>query len=218
MNDRQNTIAGWILFGGIVALGSSIVAGEMFKSHAPEEGQGGYFIEGGAEDGGATGPAKPVEFYLQTADLAKGEASFKKCVACHTIDQGGANGIGPNLWATMGEPIGKGKGGYAFSPALSGHGGNWDWKSMDEWLAPKRFANGTKMSFAGLSDPQERANVIAFLNSKGSNLPIPAAPAEEAPAPAEGDNAAAPADANEAAPAEANAAAPAEANAAAPKP
>ena len=216
MDDRNNTIAGWILFGGIVALGSSIVAGEMFTSHAPEEGHGGYFIEGGDDTAGATGPAKPVEFYLQTADLAKGEASFKKCAACHTIDQGGAAGIGPNLWATIGAPIGKGKGGYAFSPALSGKGGNWDWKSMDEWLAsPKKFANGTKMSFAGLSDPQERANVAAFLNSKGSNLPIPAAPKEEAPA--EGDNAAAPADANAAAPAEANAAAPAEANAAAPK-
>jgi cytochrome c len=78
---------------------------------------------------------------------------------------------------------------------------------MDEWLAgPKRFAPGTKMSFAGLSDPQERANLIAFVNTKGSNLPIPAAPAEAAPA--EGDNAAAPADANATAPAEANAAAP----------
>lgn len=216
MDDRNNTIAGWVLFGGIVALGSSIVAGEMFKSHAPEEGHGGYFIAGGEETGGATGPAKPIEFYLATADLAKGEASFKKCVACHSIEQGGANAIGPNLWHTLGEPIGQGKAGFAFSPALSGKGGNWDWKAMDEWLAsPKRFAPGTKMSFAGLSDPQERANVIAFLNSKGSNLPIPAAPAAEAP-PAE-ENAAAPADANAAAPAEANASAPPEANAAAPK-
>jgi cytochrome c len=80
---------------------------------------------------------------------------------------------------------------------------------MDHWLAsPREFANGTKMSFAGLSKPEDRANVIAYLNAQGSNLPLPAAdaaPAAEgaanAAAPAEGDNAAAPAAANAAAPA-----------------
>ena len=133
--------------------------------------------------------AKPVEFYLASADPAKGEAVFKKCAACHVAAAGGANGIGPNLWAVVGGPIGKHAPGFAYSEALSGKGGNWDWKSLDDWLSsPRAFAPGTKMTFAGLGDPQDRANVIAYLNKQGSNLPIPAAPAEAAPAarPAEG--------------------------------
>ena len=228
MDNRTNTIAGWILAAGIVALGGWIVSGEAF--HAGEVEKGGYALPG-AEEGGAEGAdAKPVEFYLASADPTKGEAVFKKCAACHVVAAGGANGVGPNLWGVMGAAIGKHAPGYAYSAALSGKGGNWDWKAMDAWLAsPRGFAPGTKMTFAGLSSPEDRANVIVYLNKAGSNLPIPAAPAEAAPAaPTEG-NAAAPAAGNEAAPAgndaaPGNAAAPAggnsaePANTAAPKP
>src|SRR5690606_29437078 len=110
-----------------------------------------------------------------------------KCIACHTINQGGANGIGPNLWAILGDPLAHGRGGFAFSDALKKVGGNWTFEQMDKWLAsPRAFANGTKMSFAGLSRPEERANVIAYMNAQGSNLPLPAADAPaEAEAPAE---------------------------------
>ena len=215
MDDRKNTTAGWILFAGIIALGGWIGTGEAFRGHEVEK--GGYPLPGGEEGGEGAADAKPVEFYLATADAAKGEAVFKKCTACHVIAAGGANGIGPNLWAVMGAPIGKHAPGFAYSEALKGKGGNWDWKAMDAWLAsPRGFAPGTKMTFAGLGSPEDRANVIVYLNKQGSNLPIPAAPAEAAPAaPAEG-NAAAPAEGNATAPAEANATAPA--NAAAPKP
>ena len=215
MDDRNNTTAGWILFAGIIALGGWIVSGELY--HGGEVEKGGYALPGGEESETAGEVAKPVEFYLASADPVKGEAVFKKCAACHVAAAGGANGIGPNLWGVMGEPVGKGAGGYAFSAALAGKGGNWDWKAMDAWLAsPRAFAPGTKMTFAGLGSPEDRANVIVYLNKQGSNLPIPAAPAETAPAaPAEG-NATAPAEGNAAAPAEGNAAAPA--NAAAPKP
>ena len=67
------------------------------------------------------------------------------------------------------------------SDALKSKGGTWTWEAMGEWLkSPKSFANGTKMTFAGLGDPQERANLMVWLNSQGSSLAIPAAPAEEA--------------------------------------
>jgi cytochrome c len=113
------------------------------------------------------------------ADVAKGAEVFKKCASCHTVTQGGANGVGPNLYGTLGEEIGKGKGGYAFSDALSGKGGKWDFESMNAWLtSPKAFAPGTKMSFAGLSKPEDRANLLVYLNAQGSNIPLPAAPAE----------------------------------------
>ena len=179
MNDRFNTIAGWVLFAGIVALGGSILSAEIFKSH---EVHGGYPIEGAEEaGGGSTEAAKPIEFYLASADPAKGEQVFKKCTACHNADNGGANALGPNLWNVFGEPVGKGKG-FAFSPALAGKGGTWTFQNMNEWLSsPKKFAPGTKMTFAGLGNPEDRANVMAFLNThSNSPLPLPAAPPEAA--------------------------------------
>ena len=183
MDDRFNTIAGWVLFAGIVALGGSIVAGESFHSERPEH--MGYPIEGVVQEGeGGAEAEKPIAFYLASADPAAGEQVFKKCTACHNADQGGANALGPNLWDVLGEPVGKGKG-FPFTSALSGVGGTWNWDNMSEWLkSPKKFAPGTKMTFAGLSNPQDRANVIAFLNTHSdSPLPLPAAPAEEAAAP-----------------------------------
>jgi cytochrome c len=199
MEDRFNTIAGWALFAGIIALGLSSVSSKYFKAdkpHAPET--AGYVVEGVVTSGGGEAEV-PIETFLASADLAKGEAVYKKCVACHTINQGGANGIGPNLYGIMGLPVGKHAAGFAYSSDLANHGGNWDWATMNAWLtSPKKFASGTKMTFAGLSKPEDRANLMAWMNTQGSNLPIPAAPAAPAAeeAPAEGDAAAAaPADA-----------------------
>jgi cytochrome c len=177
MDDRFNTIAGWVLFAGIVALGSSIVASEMFHSERPEK--MGYPIEGVVQEGeGAAAAEQPIEAYLAKADAAKGQQVFNKCAACHNAEKGGANQLGPNLWGVLGEPIGQGKG-FAFSDALAKKGGNWDWDNLAQWLSsPKAFAPGTKMTFAGLSNPQDRANVIAFLNSHSdAPKPLPAAPA-----------------------------------------
>jgi len=205
MDNRFNTIAGWALAGGIAALGLSIASGMYFHAERPEK--MGYVIEGveEASEGGAAVVA-PIATRLASADVAKGEASFKKCMACHTIASGGANGIGPNLYGTMGEAIAQGKAGFAFSDALKKVGGSWGFDNMDAWLAnPRKFAAGTKMTFAGIPDAQERANVIAYLNAQGSNLPLPAPPAAGA-APAEGnatdDHAAGGNLANEATPAE----------------
>lgn len=182
MKDSFNTTAGWVLFAGIIALGGSIVTGEVYHNERPEK--MGYPIAGVVEEGtGAAAAEKPIEFYLASADPAKGADTFKKCGACHNADKGGPNALGPNLWGVLGEPIGKGKG-FPFSDALAGKGGNWDWGTLGEWLhSPKTFAPGTKMTFAGLSDPQERANVIAFLNTKSdAPKPLPAAPKESAAA------------------------------------
>ncbi|MGQ0559978.1 MAG: c-type cytochrome [Sphingosinicella sp.] len=196
MDDRFTTIAGWVLGGGIVLLGASLFAGEYFKAERPDP--MGYPIPGVVEDshdGAAAEP--PIAALLQTANLQAGEGSFRKCAACHTINQGGASGLGPNLWATMGAPLAHAAG-FAYSDALRGKGGNWTFEAMNEWLrSPRAYAPGTKMTFAGLSDPAERANLIAYLNSQGSNLPLPpppaASPPEAAAAEAPAANAAAPA-------------------------
>ena len=184
MHDRNNTIAGWVLFAGIVALGTSIVSGEFYNGERPEK--MGYPIAGVVEEGaGAAEAEKPAAFYMSTADATKGADVFKKCTACHNADKGGANQLGPNLYNVVGESIGKGAGGFAFSDALAGKGGNWDFDQLFVWLkSPKAFAPGTKMTFAGLGNPADRANVIAFLNAHGdAPKPLPAAPAETAAAP-----------------------------------
>lgn len=199
MDDRTNTIAGWVLGAGIVALGASIVTGEVFHSERPEK--MGYPIEGVIEEGtgGGAEQQQPIAAFLAGADAAKGEGVFKKCAACHTVNQGGANGIGPNLYGIMGKAVAAVPG-FAYSADLKALGGTWDWDKMDRWiLAPKAMVKGTKMGFGGISKPEDRAALFVYLNSQGSNLPLPpppaaaanpaAAAAEQADAPAAGDKA-----------------------------
>lgn len=196
MQDNTNTTFGWILFSGIVALGLAIVSGMYFKADKHHEVHGGgYPVEGGEEGGeAASGPS--LATLLAAGDAAAGEKVFAKCATCHTINQGGANGIGPNLFGVIGTPIGKHAPGFAYSPALSGHGGDWNYENLDAWLkSPRAFADGTKMSFAGLSSGEDRANLILYMraNGGGPDLPTPeAAPAPEgaegtAEAPVEGE-------------------------------
>lgn len=179
MDDRANTIAGWVLAAGIAALGSSIVSGEYYRAERPAK--MGYEVQGveQEEGAGAAAPAEqPFPFYMAQADAAKGADVFKKCAACHNADKGGANALGPNLYGVVGDEVAAGRGGFAFSDALKAKGGKWDFDRLGAWLAsPKTYAQGTKMTFAGLSNPQDRANVIAYLNQQGpSPLPLPSAP------------------------------------------
>jgi len=176
MDNRFNTIAGWVLGGGIVLLGATLFTGELFHAERPET--MGYPIEGVEQEGGDGGEAEqPIAFYLQTADAARGEAEFRRCAACHTINQGGANGLGPNLFGVMGASL-PARGDFNFSEALRSKGGSWDWDQMSAWIAsPRTFAPGTRMTFAGISDPQARANLLAYLNAQGGSLQIPPPPA-----------------------------------------
>lgn len=180
MDDRFNTTAGWVLACGIVALGLTSISTRFFEAtNVKKPEHAGFEIAGVVrEGGGAAAAEEPIEARLAKADPAKGAATFAKCKSCHTDTQGGANGIGPNLFGVVGEAVAAGRGGFAFSDDLKKVGGKWDWTTLDHWLkSPKAMAAGTKMTFAGLSDGAERANVIAYLNTMGSNLPLPAVPA-----------------------------------------
>ena len=181
MDDRTNTIAGWVLGAGIIALGASIVTGEVFHSERPET--MGYPIEGVVEEGeGGAEAEQPIAFFAASADPAAGAQVFKKCAACHNAEPGGANALGPALYGSMGRAIG-GTPGFAFSDALASHGGTWTWETMSDWLkSPKSFAPGTKMTFAGLSKPEDRANLIAYLNQQtGTPVPVPPPPSVDTP-------------------------------------
>lgn len=212
MSFRTNIIVGWVLAAIFVGLGLSLVAGKFFHSERPEK--MGYPIEGvveaSAEGGAPAAPEVPIATLLATADAAKGAEVFKKCTSCHTVAQGGANGIGPNLWGIVGKGVAA-HGGFAYSDVLKTKGGTWTFDELNKWLTnPRSYASGTKMSFAGLANGQDRANVILYLNTQGANLPLPTPEAAPAAAPAEGNAAAPAAEGNATAPAtEGNATAPA---------
>ena len=180
-----NKVIGAVLLGGFVLLLSSILAGKLVVPHRSESAA--MALPQGESGGEAAAPAaaeaklESVIPLLATADLAAGEATFKKCTACHSIEKGGPNKIGPNLWGVVGGPHGHMQG-FAYSDALKGKPGNWDYEALNAWLySPKAYAPGTKMSFAGLKKVEERANVIAWLRTQSdSPLALPDAAAVEA--------------------------------------
>jgi cytochrome c len=127
----------------------------------------------------------PVANLLAKADIAAGQAyASKVCSACHTFTQGGKAGVGPNLYNVVGGPHGHMEG-FNYSAALKGKTGPWTFDALNEWLhKPSTYAPGTRMAFAGISDDQERANVIDYLHTLSPNpVPLPAPVAAQAAAP-----------------------------------
>lgn len=172
--DLFNTAAGWVLFAAGLGLGLSILADKYFHgSSAQRPEQLGYVIEVAEEAG--SGPAEmSLAEALTLVTAADGEKVWAKCQSCHSINAGGANGVGPNLNAIMGAPVAA-KPGFGYSGALKGLGGQWDWDRMDAWLKnPRGYVDGTKMAFAGLSKIEDRAAVALYLNANGSNIALPA--------------------------------------------
>ncbi|WP_299427918.1 cytochrome c family protein [uncultured Shimia sp.] len=119
----------------------------------------------------AISTAETVADLLPQADSAKGEKAFKKCKACHTVDQGGKKKTGPNLFGIVGAPVAS-VDGYKYSKALVALGGTWSVDQLDAFLTkPKALVKGTKMTFAGMKKATDRANLIAYLN-QNSDAPL----------------------------------------------
>lgn len=191
-----NKLIGALLAVAFVVFSVSIVSDSIFATHAPET--PGYAIEAVEQEAGGAAPAEEgpsIAELLQTADAAAGEAAFRKCQACHTPDEGGANKVGPNLWDIVNRPIASHEG-FSYSSAMRdfSEGGSvvWDYEHLSEFLkAPRSYVSGTAMAFAGIKNPEEEANLIAYLRTLSADpAPLPEVAAEEA-APAEGDDGAA---------------------------
>lgn len=100
--------------------------------------------------------------------IADGKRVFQRCTACHTIGRDATDTDGPNLYGVMGGPIGERRTRFSYTAGLKALGGNWDTERMDRWLTnPRRMVPGTTMAFAGITDPKDRAAVIAYLATQG---------------------------------------------------
>lgn len=176
-----NKVAGAVLAILLVVMGLREISDIVFDVRGPEtlgfpvdpallEGPAGA---GAAEDTG------PVDFgaLLATASFDAGERVARRCVACHTFDQGGANGTGPNMWGVMGRTVAS-VSGFNYSSAMREYGADgtqWLYQNMYDYLAaPRRYVPGTSMAFAGLRSQEDRINLIAYMREmSGSPLPLP---------------------------------------------
>jgi len=163
-------LIGWMAVGGLAA-GVLVLA---LPTSGPTSGPGGG--ERAAAPGGS------ALALLPEADPAAGARLFGRCAACHTVGPGGPDLNGPNLHAVLGAPVAGNSRRYGYTHALRAVGGQWDFARMDAWLQdPQQVAPGTRMVFSGLPSAQDRADLMAYLNRQGSNLPLPAPPAGDAP-------------------------------------
>lgn len=164
-----NKFAAGLLCGGLLVM-AGIKGAEILLPHNHLE-TNAYPIEvpegavtASAEAAAPAGP-EPILALLASADLAAGEKLAKKCTACHSFDDGGKAKVGPNLWNVINAVKGRDSG-FSYSAALMERGGDWSYTELNGFLhKPKKWLSGTKMNYAGLKKPQDRANIIAWMRS-----------------------------------------------------
>lgn len=164
-----------ILLALILSLLSGIIADKLVS---PKKlAKNAFVVEGVEETTPVGGEVKkdviePVTPLLASANIEHGQKLAKQCLQCHTLEKGGANKIGPNLWNVVGNKHGH-MAGYAYSSALLKKEGKWDFENLNHFLyKPQAYIPGTKMSFVGFKKVQDRADVLAFLHTL-SDAPVP---------------------------------------------
>ena len=166
-----NKIITAVLLVVLVVFGVGKISDLVFEVKKPDI--DGYKVEVNVGSATATQASSEsqvdIAALLAMGDVEHGKKVFKKCAACHSINQDGKNKIGPKLWNVMFRPVGSVTD-YKYSKALSGYKKDWNWEEMNGFLIkPSTWIKGNKMGFAGLKDEKDRASVIAYLNQNSEN-------------------------------------------------
>jgi cytochrome c len=182
----RNTILGAVLTTAFVLAVLGVITPMLFERAPPAK--PGYAIAVAEAPGGEAAEAPPDwGTVLKTADVQAGQAKTAVCAACHNFDPAGSNNIGPGLYGVVGRKPGTHPG-FAYSPGMVAYGskiGSWDYQHIYDFIAgPQKVVDGTKMTFVGMKNSQDRINIIAYLHTLGSNLPIPPPNPKAAAAPA----------------------------------
>jgi len=171
-----NKIAGSILLASLIAMVAGTIVNILYKPNLHPK-QRGYSVAvtDTPDSSAASAPDTPVDIQalMKTANAEVGANLIKKCMACHSIAKDGPNKIGPHLWNVIDRTKGS-VSDYSYSAAMTAKGGKWDYNDLFYMIhKPSQFLPGTKMSFAGLSKPQEVADVIEYLRLHVSDNPVP---------------------------------------------
>lgn len=171
---EMNKVAASILLAGVIAMLSAFATNIIYEPNYPYIKQKrGYKIDVVETSTKKTVEEEKIDIValLASADIAKGQKIAKKCVACHSFDKGGANKVGPALWNLVNRPIASLEN-YTYSDALKAIDKNWTYDELFAFIkAPKKYAKGTKMSFAGIRKNKQLADLLLYLGSKNDNPP-----------------------------------------------
>lgn len=173
-NFELNKIAAAILFSALIIMVISNIVDVLYNpvDHTVTEDQK---IEVASAATGQQDIILDIATLMESASIEKGKVAAKKCIACHSFERGGPNKVGPNLWNILGNKKAHLGESFNYSKPMLEKEGNWGYEELFQFFkSPRSYIKGTRMAFAGISKPQEIADILSYLRSMSDNpIPLP---------------------------------------------